>query len=624
MVTTYEPLIVASKELKFEATQAHLLLEEINLGVSHENIATVWQHLDLADWYGQTMLEGGQKEDYHIIALDNQALRKEVQQVRDNLNKFRGIAEHRYGIQSQHWFEPEDNQRLDEVFQLFISDASDVERKLHNKIQADLNDFKQTGFGLLAGSAFLAFLITAVLVKNRQRNIRQIAKIKAAKRVIEEKNNKLHTIAHYDFLTNLPNRALLTEMLIKAVAHAKRQRQSLVLFFIDLDHFKSVNDSFGHHAGDELLKLVAKRLIYHVRAEDIVARLSGDEFILLLAPEETQPLALECANSVVKKIHSALTEIFFIEGTEIFISASIGVALYPKDGESAESILKNADRSMYDVKQMGKNNYRFFSSELGNSVHRKLQLESDLRKAIHDNELELYYQPQWDFKTGKLYGFEALVRWNHPQQGMLYPDEFIEVAEKSGLIFQLDMWVLEAACKQLKKWDCEGLFSRKISVNMSALQFSSPNLVENIVAQLEQYDINPNKLEIEIVESVLMRDSEYTLAVLAALKDLGINIAVDDFGTGYSSMAYLSKFPIDILKIDKAFVSEIDTSVAAKVIIESIIEMATKLGLTIVAEGIETEEQSRFLAHHGCTFAQGYFYNKPMPVGDVAALLQVA
>ncbi|MCK5662057.1 MAG: bifunctional diguanylate cyclase/phosphodiesterase, partial [Thiotrichaceae bacterium] len=418
------------------------------------------------------------------------------------------------------------------------------------------------------------------------------------------------------------NRVLLADLLKTAIAKAQRDQQWLVLFFIDLDHFKSVNDSFGHHAGDELLKLVAERLRLLVRAEDCVARLSGDEFTFLLAPENTQQQALDCADRVVKKIQAKLTESYYIEETEIFISASIGIALYPKDGESAESILKNADRSMYDVKQMGKNNYRFFSAELGYSAQRKLQLESDLRKAIYSGELELYYQPKWGFKTGELHGLEALVRWNHPQKGMLFPDEFIGVAESCGLIYQLDMWVLEAACKQLKQWESERLFSKQVSVNMSAIQFSSPDLVENIVSLLAQYEVKPDKLEIEIIESILMQDSEYTLSALAALKDLGIHIAVDDFGTGYSAMAYLNKFPIDVLKIDRAFVNEIDSSVTAKVIIESIIKMGTKLGMTIVAEGIETEEQSLFLASNGCTFAQGYFYNKPMPVDDVVELFK--
>lgn len=622
IITTYEPLIEASKELKFEATQARLWLEEILSGEdSGENIESVWLQLDLANWYAKAMLEGGQKDDYHILALSDQVLRREIQQVQKNLAKFREIAEQRYKIQIQS--EPGSivDQEFDQVFNILIKAVSRVEGVLHKKIQADLTDFRKTGISLLVVTALLAFIITTTLLKNQERNIKQIVKIKAGKQVIEENNKKLQIIAHYDFLTNLPNRTLLTELLNIAVEKAQRNQQWLVLLFIDLDHFKSVNDSFGHQAGDKLLQLVVARLSKLTRAEDHVARVAGDEFTLLLGPENTQEQAMDCANSIVKKIQMSLAESFNIEETEIFISASIGIALYPKDGESAESILKNADRSMYDVKQKGKNNHRFFSVELGQSTECKLQVERDLRRAVKDGELELYYQPQWDFKTGELFGFEALVRWNHPQRGLLFPDEFIGVAETSGLIYQLDMWVFEEVCKQLKQWEGEKLFSKQVSVNMSAMQFAAPNLVKNIVSLLTQYDIKPNKIEIEIVESILMQDSEYTLSVLAALKDLGIHIAVDDFGTGYSSMAYLSKFPVDVLKIDRAFVSEIDSSVAAKVIIESIIKMGAKLGLTIVAEGIETEEQSRFLALNGCTFAQGYFYNKPMPVEDVEILL---
>lgn len=621
MVTTYEPLIEASKELKFEAAQAHLWFEEIISGDSAESIDSVWQHLDLAEWYAKAMLEGGQKGNYRIIALHDQVLREEIEQVRRNLTKFREIAEIRYKIQAQSGAGSAVDQEFDQVFRAFITGASRVDVFLHNKTQADLANFRKTGLGLLVAATLLAFFMSAILLKYRQRNTRQIAKIQAAKRVIEEKNEKLQTMAHYDFLTNLPNRLLLTEILKTAIVKAQRNQQWLVLFFIDLDHFKSVNDSFGYQAGDTLLQLVAERLSTILRAEDYVARLSGDEFTLLLSPEETQQQALDCATSVVKKIQAQLSESFYIEETEVFISASIGIALYPKDGDNADSILKNADRSMYDVKQMGKNNYRFFSTELEDSAQRKLQMESDLRQAIQEGELELYYQPQWNFKTGKLFGLEALVRWNHPQQGMLFPDEFIGVAEKSGLIYQLDLWVFEAACQQLKRWESNGKSPEQLSINMSAVQFSTPGLAENIATLLAQYEIKPNKLEIEIVESILMQDSEHTLTTLAMLKKMGIRIAVDDFGTGYSSMAYLSKFPIDALKIDRAFVIEIDTSAAAKVIIESIIQMGSKLGLNIVAEGIETVEQNRFLAGKGCTFAQGYFYNKPMMVNDIEALL---
>ena len=361
-----------------------------------------------------------------------------------------------------------------------------------------------------------------------------------------------------------------------------------------------------------------------MRAEDNVARFSGDEFTILLAPENDQQLAIESASHVAKKIQSKLSENFQLDEVDFCISASIGIALYPKDGDCAESLLKNADRSMYDVKQMGKNNFRFFSEELERSAQRRLQLESELRIAIKNDELELYYQPQWVFKTGQLFGLEALVRWNHPQKGMIFPNEFISIAETCGLIHQLDMWVLEAACQQLRQWEAGQVSPRQISVNLSAIQFAEPNLVRDIAGVLAEYQVDPKKLELEIIESILMEDAEHTMDALAALKKLGLRIAVDDFGTGYSSMAYLSKFSVDTLKIDRTFVKEIDKGMAAKVIIESIIQMASKLNLDIVAEGIETAEQNRFLAYHGCTYAQGYFYNKPMPVKEINVLLRDA
>jgi len=624
IITTYVPLIEASKELKFEATQAHLWFEEIISGDRNETIEQVWLHLDLADWYAQAMLEGGVKNGYRIRALTYGNLRKQVQDVRHKLAQFRHIAVHRYQLRAESGVGTSVDQKFDDVFNDFILDSNKVESFLHNRVQAELTEFKRIGLALILTSALLAFIVTAILIKNRRRVNKQLEKIQYGKILIEEKNKELDTMAHYDFLTQLPNRALFYDMLKTAIAVAQRSEQWLILFFIDLDQFKSVNDSLGHHIGDQLLNKVAERLKGVLRAEDNVARLSGDEFTVLLAPENDQQQAIESASHVAQKIQSKLSENFQLDEVEFSISASIGIALFPKDGDCAEGLLKNADRSMYNVKQKGKNNFSFFSKELEQTAQRRLQLESDLRIAIQNDELELYYQPQWDFNTGQLFGLEALVRWNHPQKGMVFPNEFIGIAETCGLIHQLDMWVLEAACKQLKQWEYDQVSPRQVSVNLSAIQFAEPNLVRDIAGVLAEYKVDPEKLELEIIESILMDDAVHTLDALEALKRLGLRIAVDDFGTGYSSMAYLSKFSVDTLKIDRVFVKEIDTGREAKIIIESIIQMATKLGLAIVAEGIETAEQNRFLAYHGCTYAQGYFYNKPMPVKELNVLLRDA
>jgi len=614
MATINIPLMEKSTELRFEVAQVFTSHEKAN--------DKVWQHIDLADRHVNTILDGGQVNAYHLTSLQDQLLRKEVQQVQKKLNKLRKIYDQYHSARAQ--VKVAIDQEFSRNLNALIKDLNKVESLLHNRIQADLATFKGVGIALIIAVIMLAFFITKMVLKNHQKNAIQIAEIEAAKQTIEASNQELQEKTHYDFLTKLPNRALFTDILKTAIAKAQVNQQSLVLFFIDLDQFKSVNDSFGHAGGDKLLQMVAERLNHMLNADGCAARLSGDEFALLLPAKNTLQEALDCATRFVKQIQLKLAENFFLEEIEIFISASIGIALYSKDGDSAESILKNADRSMHNVKQMGKNNYRFFSAELEHLTQRKFQLERDLRNAIQANELELYYQPQWDFKTGGLYGLEALVRWNHPQKGMIFPDEFIAAAETSGLIYQLDMWVLEAACKQINQWENLGLSSTQVSVNMSAVQFSTPNLVKNIASLLTQYKIRENKLEIEIVESILMQDSEQTLLTLNALKELGIRIAVDDFGTGYSSMAYLGKFPIDVLKIDRTFVMEIGSSSAAKVIVESIIQMGSKLGLMIVAEGIETVEQNHFLADQGCTFAQGYFYNKPMPVNDVEVLLRKA
>lgn len=621
IVTTYEPLMDASMELKFEATQAHLWFEEIISGDRNEKIDAVWEHLDRADWYATTMLEGGVKDHYVFIALSDQTLRQNILRVRKNLTRFRYIAEQRYHHRLSSGVGSNLDQEFDAVFADFIQAASSVERSLQEKSRKELIEFRQTGIVLIIASALLGLIITIHLVRNRKKRRQQVEKIQQSNLVIEEKNKELQKMALYDSLTNLPNRVLFTELLKTAVAQASRHNQWVVLFFIDLDQFKSVNDSLGHQAGDQLLQLVAERLSTTIRKEDTVARLSGDEFTVLLAAEDSQDKAIKAAEYVAKKIIKHLNEAFHINGNEVSISASIGIALSPNNGDTAETLLKNADMSMYKVKILGKNNFNFFSAEMEQTSIRRLDLEVDLRKALNNNELELYYQPQWSFKTGQLFGLEALVRWNHPEKGMIFPDEFIHIAESCGLIYQLDMWVLETACKQLNEWQSALVSPEKISVNLSAKLFASPQLLRDIAGVLADYEIKAEKIELEIIESVLMENAKHTQKILQGLKKLGLSIAVDDFGTGYSSMAYLTKFPIDTLKIDRSFVSEICTGNAERVIIETIVQMATKLNLVVVAEGIETAEQNRFLAYQGCHVAQGYFYNKPMPVKELDELL---
>lgn len=619
----YEPLIEISKDVKLEVTQAYLRFGEVTLkaNAKTQGIKMAWHHLNLAEWYAQAILKERDKGHQHSIVLDHPFLNKKIQRLGYSLAQFHKMAQQHSQVTNQK--SPASSARqFNQLFNILINDISQLESLLYDRYQEALIRYQAAGITLFFIIILLIFLIITLLFKSRYKSRKLSARIAIGKQTIEENNKKLQTMAHYDFLTNLPNRLLLTSLLEIAISKAQKKEQYLMLLFIDLDHFKSINDFFGRSAGDKLLQLVADRLSHLVTPKDCVARFSGDEFTLLLAAEESEQQALNVASQTAKKIQRCLAEKIYIEETEYSIAASIGIALYPRDGDSAENLLKNADLSMHDVKQMGKNNYRFFSAELEHSTQRQFDLEKDLRKAIQMDELELYYQPQWSFKSGQLSGFEALVRWNHPQKGMIFPDKFMSIAESSQLIYQLDMWALEAVCKQLQQWDTNGIISQRVAINMSAVQFSSPNIIQKLARLLAKYKIKPNRIEIEIVESILMEDSEYTQMTLTALKKLGVPIAIDDFGTGYSSMAYLSKFPIDVLKIDKAFVMEISTSVAAKVIIESIIKMATKLDMSIVAEGIETAEQNNFLATQGCTFAQGYFYNKPLPAHDASLLLQ--
>ncbi|MCK5354923.1 MAG: GGDEF domain-containing protein, partial [Methyloprofundus sp.] len=355
---------------------------------SNKNIDKVWQHLALAEDHVNTILDDGQANNKRIIA-PRPALIKEAQRSLTQLTKLRKISTQYYKTQTQTGQKTVFEQDFIKELNTLATSTNMLEDFIYNKAQADLRASRKTDAALVAAAALLAFFISIILFKNRHRNIKQIAEISTAKQTLEESNQKLQAMAHYDLLTNLPNRTLFTDLLKTAITKAQTNQQSLVLFFIDLDQFKSVNDSFGHCGGDELLQLVAERLSHTLSNNDCVARLSGDEFALLLPPKSTQQQALDCASRVVKQVQASLAESFYIEETEIFISASIGVALYPKDGDSAESILKNADRSMHDVKQMGKNNYRFFSAELEQLTQRKFQLERDLRNAIQASELEL-------------------------------------------------------------------------------------------------------------------------------------------------------------------------------------------------------------------------------------------
>ena len=424
--------------------------------------------------------------------------------------------------------------------------------------------------------------------------------------------------ANYDELTGLANRNLFQDRLNQALTLARRHTCGLAVLFIDLDNFKHINDSLGHDAGDTLLTQVAGRLTGSVREGDTVARQGGDEFVLILSEikEETD------VPGVAQKILMVMAAPFDIGGREIRVTCSIGIASYPKDGEDRQTLLKNADAAMYRAKELGRNNIQYYAAEMNVRAMERLMLENSLYHAVVRNEFLLHYQPQVDLRSGEISGMEALVRWKHPELGLISPATFIPVAEDSGLIVAIGEWVLRTACAQNVAWQRAGLKPISVSVNLSARQFRQPDLAERIAAILRETGLDPAHLELELTESLVMQDVEKTIATLGRLKAMGIKLSIDDFGTGYSSLNYLKRFPIHTLKIDQSFVRDITTDPSDAAIAKTIISMAHELGLMVIAEGVETEEQQSFLRLRRCDEMQGYFFSKPVPAEDFETLLR--
>jgi len=434
---------------------------------------------------------------------------------------------------------------------------------------------------------------------------------RAHQRALERKAamERIEYLAHHDSLTGLTNRYSMESRLEQALATARRDVAPLAVMLIDMDRFKNINDSLGHHVGDRLLVEVAQRLRACVRESDIVARLGGDEFVVVLTGMEAARDAMPVGN----KILQALGQPYAMDEQRLHSTPSIGVSLFPADGADAETLLKHADAAMYHAKGNGRNRLSFFSAELTVTANERLELERDLRAALAADELLLYFQPQVRATDGAICGFEALLRWPHPQRGWISPLQFVPIAEESGLIEPLGAWVLERACDQLAAWHAVGRHDLRMAINLSAHQLRSPALVDQVRLLLSSHNLAPTDLELEITESVAMADPEQAIARLRDLRKLGVRIAIDDFGTGYSSLAYLKLLPIQTLKLDRSFVRDIETDANDATISAATLALAHSLGLEVVAEGVETVAQRDFLAERGCRYLQGYLFGKPEP-----------
>lgn len=426
---------------------------------------------------------------------------------------------------------------------------------------------------------------------------------------LQHKQSRLDYLAHHDTLTGLPNRLLFYDRLSHAISKARRLKHPVALLFLDLDRFKNINDSLGHEVGDQVLRQVAKRLEALVRDSDTLARLGGDEFVIAL--EQTKEA--RDVTVVANKIIESLSAVLQVGPNELYVTTSIGISLFPADGEDVEGLMKSADVAMYRAKECGRNLFQFFTMDMNEKVREALFMENNLRKALEKQEMALYYQPQIEMSSGKLIGMEALIRWHHPQLGIISPVKFIPMAEDTGLIIPIGKWVLDTACKQTQQWQEAGYPPCKVAVNISPKQFRHGDLVENVATALKDSGLAARFLELEITESVLMEDMEQSIATMEKLKSMGITLAIDDFGTGYSSLSCLSRFPLSKLKIDKSFVQDIAELSENNAIAEGIIALAKTLNLEVIAEGIEGERQMDFLQSKGCKQGQGYYFSRPMP-----------
>lgn len=466
------------------------------------------------------------------------------------------------------------------------------------------------------GSAFPVQLMSDV-VSTPEGTV--FATVTTCEDITERKKNEetIRQLAFYDALTGLPNRALFNDRLSQELAKARRHKELLAIMFADLDRFKIINDTLGHTTGDLLLKAVSERLKNIIREGDTVSRLGGDEFIMLF-PDITSPGDI---SRIAKKILESLTNVFELNDTEVYVTASIGISIFPENGDNVEILVKNADAAMYYAKEQGRNNYQFYGSAINASVLEKIRMQGNLRKALAQNEFILHYQPQVNLSSGKIVGAEALIRWQHPDHGLLGPQEFIPLAEDNGLISPIGDFLIFTSCAQNKAWQEAGFPPIHMAVNISTYQFIQKGFIKKLSGLLEEIGLEPKYLEMEFTESILMQNSDLISSTLAELKSLGIRCSIDDFGTGYSSLNYLKYLPIDKIKLDRSFVTSLTTNPNDDAISKAIITMAHELNLKVTAEGVENVQQLEFLRSHMCDEAQGFLFSKPLPAKDFVQLL---
>jgi diguanylate cyclase (GGDEF)-like protein len=508
---------------------------------------------------------------------------------------------------------------LDEVFN------KEIVGRFHNAINEVVNNISTLIFDFAIVYERHVYYYEARVMRVRGQQVVALVRDITERKQAEE---QIAYLAYHDNLTGLPNNRLFKDRLQQSIAHAERNNSLLAVMFLDLDRFKLINDSMGHNVGDKLLQIIADRLTEGTRRQDSigikvsidansVARLGGDEFTILLEKVSGQ----QAITTVARRLIELCARPILIDSHEIFTSVSIGISLYPTDGAEVETLLKNADTAMYHAKKQGRNNFQYFDTSMNQASVEQLAIETSLRKAIENNELALHYQPQVSISTGQIVGMEALLRWKHPHKGFISPTAFIPVAEETGLIISIGEWVINEACKQGAEWEKQGYKPVTISVNLSAKQLREERLNDIIARILHETGMNPRYLGLELTESAIIIEPERALARLQSIKSLGIKLSMDDFGTGYSSLSYLKKFPLDTLKIDQSFIHDLATNNEDASLVKAIISMAHSLGMDVIAEGVEQQDQMEFLSVNDCDIIQGYLFSRPLPAAELTKIL---
>jgi diguanylate cyclase (GGDEF)-like protein/PAS domain S-box-containing protein len=503
------------------------------------------------------------------------------------------------------------------LFDFFAPEAREPLRKLFANVHNVTQD-GHTELQLAPGGINSRFVEIRLIENNQGGNTLTVWGV--CRDITERKiaQHELYKLAHHDFLTGLPNRVLLEDRLQQAKALTHRSGSSFAILFLDLDRFKIINDTLGHLVGDELLCLVAERLRKSLRETDTVARIGGDEFIILLSSVNGRSDVSALADKILK----TLTAPFKLRDHELFITTSLGICMSPEDGQETDEIVKNADIALYHAKSMGRNNVQFYDDDMDQNASRRFAISNSLRRGLDQNEFRVYYQPKVDVSTGRIVAIEALVRWQHPELGLLLPVEFIQLAEENGLIMQLGEWVLRESCIQNVKWQSEGIPDLRVAVNLSGYQLQHSALLATVSKVLKETGMSPDHLELEVTESVIMQNADFAVSTLKSLSDQGIHISIDDFGTGYSSLAHLKRFSVNTLKIDKSFVREVDFSSTDAAIATAIIAMGNSLNMSVIAEGVETQSQYDFLKLNNCDQVQGFLFCRPLPPDELMELLQ--